>query len=511
MLYDIPGRTGIAIADETYRAAAAHDRIVAVKDAVGDLYRGVRIMHETGLALYSGDDVINLGWLTHGGCGIVSVVGHVAGVQYAAMVDAVDRGDLASALAIYRELVPVVEAVMTTAQGAMTAKAALELLGVLPTRTVRLPLVPARRGPGRPPARRPRPRRAAHRRRCMSRPAPRPRRPRPAGRQRPAGHPARRARRRRPQHDRLRVRRPAAHRRLRRAVPRGPPPRRRPDPPRLRPDPGPARPGRGPRPDARPRGPHRRDAVPPARAGRHPAGRLAADPGAARPPSCASTGSRRPCSTWSRRATRSSSGRSPGVRRGQPLDPRRARGGDPDRCGHRAAHRRLQDGPAAARRADHRPAGLRPARRGGRRPVHGRLHQRRGARASPPPSSRSARCSTGCSTQPRPADHRGLLRLPHPPGPAGDGRRRRARPQGRVRRTLDGPQHGRRAGAGLPHRAAEHPGRRQGARGLPARADRADLHRLPGRAAVGAVPDRAAHPQLRAHRGGRHRRPGQLA
>ena len=143
MLYDIPGRAGIAIADETYRAAAANDRIVAVKDAVGDLYRGVRIMHETGLALYSGDDVMNLGWLTHGGCGIVSVVGHVAGVQYAAMVDAVDRGDLASALATYRELVPVVEAVMTTAQGAMTAKAALELLGVLPTRTVRLPLVPA--------------------------------------------------------------------------------------------------------------------------------------------------------------------------------------------------------------------------------------------------------------------------------------------------------------------------------------------------------------------------------
>jgi 4-hydroxy-tetrahydrodipicolinate synthase len=143
MLYDIPGRAGIAIADETYRAAAANDRIVAVKDAVGDLFRGVRIMQETGLALYSGDDVMNLGWLTHGGCGIVSVVGHVAGRQYAAMVDAVDRGDLASALATYRELVPVVEAVMTTAQGAMTAKAALELLGVLPTRTVRLPLVPA--------------------------------------------------------------------------------------------------------------------------------------------------------------------------------------------------------------------------------------------------------------------------------------------------------------------------------------------------------------------------------
>ncbi|MGA8208800.1 MAG: 4-hydroxy-tetrahydrodipicolinate synthase [Nocardioidaceae bacterium] len=143
MLYDIPGRTGVTIAPQTYRRVAAHERVVAVKDAVGDLARGVAIMAETGLSYYSGDDVLNLGWLTHGGCGIVSVVGHVAGDHYRAMVDAVDRGDLASALATYRALVPVVDAVMTTAQGAMTAKAALELLGVLPNRRVRLPLVAA--------------------------------------------------------------------------------------------------------------------------------------------------------------------------------------------------------------------------------------------------------------------------------------------------------------------------------------------------------------------------------
>ena len=143
MLYDIPGRSSIAIAEDTYRRVAAHPNIVAVKDAVGDLFRGVRIMADTGLAFYSGDDVLNLGWLTHGGCGIVSVVGHVAGDHYRTMVDAVDRGDLATALATYRELVPVVAAIMTTAQGAMTAKAALELLGVLPNRNVRLPLVPA--------------------------------------------------------------------------------------------------------------------------------------------------------------------------------------------------------------------------------------------------------------------------------------------------------------------------------------------------------------------------------
>jgi len=79
MLYDIPGRAGIAIAEDTYARVAEHERIVAVKDAVGDLSRGVRIMEQTGLAFYSGDDVLNLGWLTHGAAGIVSVVAHAAG------------------------------------------------------------------------------------------------------------------------------------------------------------------------------------------------------------------------------------------------------------------------------------------------------------------------------------------------------------------------------------------------------------------------------------------------
>jgi 4-hydroxy-tetrahydrodipicolinate synthase len=143
MLYDIPGRTATTIAPETLARAAEDERIVAVKDAVGNLERGVRLMQQTGLAYYSGDDQLNLGWLTHGAAGVVSVVGHVAGKQYAEMADAVSRGDLTSALATYRRLVPVVEVVMTRAQGAMTAKAAMQLLGVLDNRNVRLPLVPA--------------------------------------------------------------------------------------------------------------------------------------------------------------------------------------------------------------------------------------------------------------------------------------------------------------------------------------------------------------------------------
>jgi len=143
MLYDIPGRAGVTIAPDTYKRVAADERIVAVKDAVGDLYRGVRIMQDTGLSFYSGDDVLNLAWLTHGACGVVSVVSHVAGREYAAMVAAVDRSDLDQAFAIYQRLVPAVDTMMNRVQGAMTAKAAMQLLGVLPNRNVRLPLVPA--------------------------------------------------------------------------------------------------------------------------------------------------------------------------------------------------------------------------------------------------------------------------------------------------------------------------------------------------------------------------------
>lgn len=143
MLYDIPGRTGVTIAPDTFARVALNEKFVAVKDAVGDLFRGVRIMQDTGLSYYSGDDVLNLGWLTHGGAGVVSVVGHVAGKQYADMVALVDAGDLDGALKVFGDLIPVVDAIMGHAPGVMTAKAAMQLLGVHDNRTVRLPLVEA--------------------------------------------------------------------------------------------------------------------------------------------------------------------------------------------------------------------------------------------------------------------------------------------------------------------------------------------------------------------------------
>jgi 4-hydroxy-tetrahydrodipicolinate synthase len=143
MLYDIPGRTGTAIRTDTLVRAAEHERIVAVKDAKGDLYEGAWVMARTDLAFYSGDDAANLAWLAHGAVGMVSVVSHVASPQYRAMVEATLSGDLTTAQRIYRELLPAVRGIMTRTQGAIMAKAALQLQGVLSSRAVRLPLVEA--------------------------------------------------------------------------------------------------------------------------------------------------------------------------------------------------------------------------------------------------------------------------------------------------------------------------------------------------------------------------------
>jgi 4-hydroxy-tetrahydrodipicolinate synthase len=143
MVYDIPGRAVVRIGTPTLLRLAEHPRIVAVKEATGDLFAGTAVMARTDLAYYSGDDALNLAWLTHGAVGMVSVVSHVAGLEYAQLVRAVEESDLATARQIHTRLIPAVTAIMTRTQGAIMVKAALQLSGVLAHRTMRLPLIPA--------------------------------------------------------------------------------------------------------------------------------------------------------------------------------------------------------------------------------------------------------------------------------------------------------------------------------------------------------------------------------
>jgi 4-hydroxy-tetrahydrodipicolinate synthase len=139
MLYDIPGRSGVPIQTETIVRLAEHPRIVANKDAKGDLGRASWAIARSALAWYSGDDMLNLPLLSVGAVGIVSVVGHLVSPELRAMLEAHLTGDVAKATEIHQRLLPVYTGMFRT-QGVITTKAALSLRG-LPGGPLRLPLV----------------------------------------------------------------------------------------------------------------------------------------------------------------------------------------------------------------------------------------------------------------------------------------------------------------------------------------------------------------------------------
>ena len=143
MIYDIPGRTGVRITDGTLARLAEHERVLAVKDATGDVEQGFRRMEATGLEYYSGDDGLNFAWLTHGASGVISVVAHADAHSWREMITEVDAGDLVAARAVARRIRPLVSTIMGGGQGAVMAKEALLLQGRIPCAALRLPLVRA--------------------------------------------------------------------------------------------------------------------------------------------------------------------------------------------------------------------------------------------------------------------------------------------------------------------------------------------------------------------------------
>ena len=141
MLYDIPHRSGVAIATETLLRLAEHPQIVAVKDAKGDLTATSAVTAATDLAYYSGDDALTLPLLAVGAVGVVGTSTHFVGRETAAMIQAHLAGDPARALALHRRLLPLFTGIFAT-QGTILVKAGLALQG-RPVGGVRLPLVPA--------------------------------------------------------------------------------------------------------------------------------------------------------------------------------------------------------------------------------------------------------------------------------------------------------------------------------------------------------------------------------
>lgn len=128
MLYDIPHRAGVPIETETLVAAAEHPRIVAVKDAKGDLVAAADVMARTDLAFYSGDDALTLPFLAVGGSGLVGTSTHFTGRLAKQMIESFAAGDHAGALALHRRLQPTFTGVFAT-QGCILVKAGLALQG----------------------------------------------------------------------------------------------------------------------------------------------------------------------------------------------------------------------------------------------------------------------------------------------------------------------------------------------------------------------------------------------
>ncbi|MFF7243963.1 4-hydroxy-tetrahydrodipicolinate synthase [Embleya sp. NPDC008237] len=141
MLYDIPGRSAVPVETETLVRLAEHPRIVANKDAKGDLASASWVMARTDMVYYSGEDMLNLPLLSIGAVGVVSVVGHLVSAELRAMIDAYVGGDVAKAREIHQRLLPVYTGIFRT-QGVILTKAALGLQG-LPAGPLRLPLIEA--------------------------------------------------------------------------------------------------------------------------------------------------------------------------------------------------------------------------------------------------------------------------------------------------------------------------------------------------------------------------------
>jgi 4-hydroxy-tetrahydrodipicolinate synthase len=142
MIYDIPGRSAIAIPKDVMMRLAEHPLILANKDARADLAFSTEMIRNSGLQWFSGDDILNLPMLSIGAHGFVSVCGHLVADRLKQMRDAFVSGNVETALKLNQDLVPVYTSVMSTIPGVMAVKAALSLQGHLKN-VVRLPLVPA--------------------------------------------------------------------------------------------------------------------------------------------------------------------------------------------------------------------------------------------------------------------------------------------------------------------------------------------------------------------------------
>jgi len=142
MLYNIPGRCGVAINPDTVARLAKHPNIVAIKEATGSMDSATEIRQRCGITILSGDDSLTLPFAACGSAGVVSVVSNLLPARVQALCDAFLYGTFAEAQAIHREIFPLAKGLLSLDVNPVPLKAAMKMLG-RDTGAVRLPLAPA--------------------------------------------------------------------------------------------------------------------------------------------------------------------------------------------------------------------------------------------------------------------------------------------------------------------------------------------------------------------------------
>jgi len=141
IVYNIPQRVVVNLEPDVLAELGEIPNVVAVKQATADLDQARRVVEDTGLVLYAGNDDLVMPFLELGGAGGICVASHVAGRQYRHMIDLAQQGDVAGARAIDESLRGLLAALAVTTNP-IPVKAALNLLGH-DVGGVRLPLVQA--------------------------------------------------------------------------------------------------------------------------------------------------------------------------------------------------------------------------------------------------------------------------------------------------------------------------------------------------------------------------------
>jgi 4-hydroxy-tetrahydrodipicolinate synthase len=144
VVYNVPSRTGTNVDTDTFLRLAEHPRVIAVKEASGNLEQIARICRDRprDVAVLAGDDAWTLPILAMGGDGIVSVASNEIPGELVALCAAARSGDWDAARRIHERWLPLFLANFRGGPNPVPAKAALVAMGLLETDTVRAPLLP---------------------------------------------------------------------------------------------------------------------------------------------------------------------------------------------------------------------------------------------------------------------------------------------------------------------------------------------------------------------------------